>query len=327
MSDAVDAFFGTTEADGDGVRRSGFVAVVGRPNAGKSTLVNRVVGRHVAIVSPIAQTTRRVVRAVARLDDAQLVFVDLPGSQRPLDRMTERMQHAVEQSFTDVDVVLWVVDGTERLGAGDRHLASLVAASSRPLVIALNKVDLLSPERIAERIGELSALLDGREFEALVPISAASGDGVEALTTELAALVPEGPAWFGDEDGVVDMRAEERIAEYVREATLSRLRDELPHASAVTVDDVTLGDDDRRSVELDSLDLDTRATVHCTIWVERDSQIGIVVGRGGEGVLDIGTRARAMIERELERTIRLELRVKARRRWRDDDTWLAKAGL
>jgi GTP-binding protein Era len=314
MSDAIDAFFGAAGAD-DGVRRSGFIAVAGRPNAGKSTLVNRVVGHHVAIVSPIAQTTRRIVRAVARRGDAQLVFVDLPGSQKPMDRMTERMQQAVEGSFRDVDIVLWVIDAIDEPGAGERRVADMVLATRKPVVLALNKVDRVKPDVIMQRIVALTELLDGRDFAALVPISATTGDGVDDLLDELAAMLPEGPAWFGDED-VVDMRDEERIAEYVREATLAHLRDELPHASAVTVDD--MGDDP---------DDPERLLVDCTIWVERQSQVGIVVGTGGERIRDVGIAARTMIEEQLGTRVHLSLRVKVRKHWRDDATWLARAGL
>jgi GTP-binding protein Era len=296
------------------VRRSGFVALVGRPNAGKSTLVNRIVGHHVAIVSPVAQTTRRVVRAVARRGHAQIVFVDLPGSQRPMDRMTERMQRAVEQSFGDVDLICWVVDASVEIGIGERRVAELVFSADLPVVIALNKVDLLRPAAIAQRITELAALIDSREYVALIPVSATSGDGVDTLLDELADAVPEGPAWFGDED-VVDMRDEERIAEYVREATLSHLREELPHATAVTVDDVeTDGDDERLYVS-------------CTIWVERESQVGIVVGKAGATIKQVGTDARRRINAELGTDIHLDLRVKTRKHWRDDEVWLARAGL
>jgi len=313
MSDAIDAFFG--EQSDTGVRRSGFIAVAGRPNAGKSTLVNRIVGHHVAIVSPIAQTTRRIVRAVARIDDAQLVFVDLPGSQKPMDRMTERMQQAVEGSFRDVDIVLWVIDAIDEPGAGERRVADMVLASGKPVVLALNKVDRVKPDVIMQRIVAMTELLDGRDFAALVPISATTGDGVAGLLDELVALMPEGPAWFGDDD-VVDMRDEERIAEYVREATLTHLRDELPHASAVTVDDL-----------FDDPDDPDRLRVECTIWVERQSQVGIVVGTGGDRIRDIGIAARSMIETQLGTRLHLDLRVKVRKHWRDDATWLARAGL
>ncbi|MCW2928969.1 MAG: GTP-binding protein Era [Thermoleophilia bacterium] len=315
MSDnPIDAFFGagSTEAS---VLRSGFIAVAGRPNAGKSTLVNRIVGHHVAIVSPVAQTTRRIVRAVARRDDAQLVFVDLPGSQKPMDRMTARMQEAVERSFRDVDVVLWVIDAQEPIGSGEKIVRDLVFGAKLPVVIGLNKVDLSNPVEIAERISEVVRLLAGRDYHALVPISATTGDGVDPLLDELAGLLPEGPAWFGDDD-VVDMRDEERIAEYVREATLAHLREELPHASAVTVDELFHDPDDGN-----------RLHAECTIWVERESQVGIVVGKGGEQIRDIGVAARGMIETQLGTKLHLSLRVKVRKHWRDDATWLARAGL
>ncbi len=311
--DAIDAFFGSSSEST--VLRSGFIAVAGRPNAGKSTLVNRIVGHHVAIVSPIAQTTRRIVRAVARRDDAQLVFVDLPGSQKPMDRMTERMQQAVEGSFRDVDIVLWVIDGLDEPGAGERRVADMVLATNKPVVLALNKVDKVKPDVIMQRIVALTELLKGRDFAALVPISAVTGDGVDDLLDELITLLPEGPAWFGDED-VVDMRDEERIAEYVREATLSHLRDELPHASAVTVDDL-----------FEDPEHEDRLHAECTIWVERQSQVGIVVGLQGERIRDIGIAAREMIEEQLDTRLHLSLRVKVRKHWRDDATWLARAGL
>lgn len=314
MSDAIDAFFGA-EGSGSDVRRSGFIAVAGRPNAGKSTLVNRIVGHHVAIVSPIAQTTRRIVRAVARRGDAQLVFVDLPGSQKPMDRMTERMQQTVVQSFRDVDLVLWVIDGIDAPGAGEQRVADMVLASGKPVVIALNKVDRTKPDVIMQRIVAITELLGDRDYEALVPISATTGDGVDALLDELVERLPEGPAWFGD-DEVVDMRDEERIAEYVREATLSHLREELPHASAVTVDELFEDPDDPE-----------RLHAECTIWVERESQVGIVVGKGGEQVRDIGIAARGIIEEQLGTKLHLSLRVKVRKHWRDDATWLARAGL
>lgn len=295
------------------VTTSGFIAVAGRPNAGKSTLVNHVVGQHVAIVSPIAQTTRRIVRAVARRGHAQYIFVDLPGSQKPMDRMTSRMQRSVERAFDDVDMVLWVIDGGEELGKSERVVRDLIYGANLPVVIALNKVDLTKREVIATRITEIVELLEGREFAALVPISARTGDGVDDLLDELATHLPDGPAWFGDED-VVDMRDEERIAEYVREATLAHLREELPHATAVTVDDMLP-------------DENGRVRVSCTIWVDNDSQVGIVVGKGGERIREVGIAARTKIEEQLGLDHHLDLRVKTRKNWRDDEQWLARAGL
>lgn len=296
------------------ITRSGFIAVAGRPNAGKSTLVNRIVGQHVAIVSPIAQTTRRVVRAAVQVDDAQLVFVDLPGSQKPVDRLTERMQRSVEHSFDDVDMVLWVIDGAVPLGAGERRVADMVFASGLPVVVVLNKVDMSKPTQTIERITAIDEIIAGREYESLVPVSALTGDGVDTLLKQIAGRLPEGPAWFGDED-ITDMRAEERIAEYVREAMLGRLRDELPHATVVTVDEMVDDDENGQTIAV------------CTIWVERDSQVGIVVGKQGAGIKEVGILARERIERELGLRLHLELRVKVRRKWRDDESWLARAGL
>lgn len=298
--------------DQNTVKRSGFVAVIGRPNAGKSTLVNYVVGKHVAIVSPIAQTTRRVVRAAITHADTQIVFVDLPGSQRPIDRMTARMQQAVEHSFNDVDVILWILDVTQSIGKGEKQVAKMALESKLPVVIALNKIDRVKPQKIAEQIVEVSQLVGNREYAAIVPISSSTGDGIDSLIEEVKQLLPEGPAWF-DKQGAVDMRQEERIAEYVREAALQFLRDELPHATAVTVDDL--------------IHDDNRLHVSCTIWVEKESQVGILVGKGGNQIRDLGISARKVIEKELEEKVHLELRVKVRKSWRDDEAWLGRAGL
>lgn len=296
---------------GDGFR-SGFVAVAGRPNAGKSTLINQLVGEHVAIVSPIAQTTRRLVRAALTLPGAQVVFVDLPGSQKPVDRLTERMQRAVELSLREVDAVLWLVDASLEPRTGERIVADLVLGSGRPLVIAPNKVDRLSGDAIARRIVQLVELVGDREYAALVPVSAATGDGCDRLVDELVALLPPGPAYFPTD--ITDMRVEERISEYVREATLHYLRDELPHATAV---------------EVDELDQDEAGALHtqCTIWVESSSQVGIVVGAKGHTIRDVGIDARRVIEHELGVTCHLRLRVKQRSRWRDDEAALERWGL
>ncbi len=295
------------------VNRSGFIAVAGRPNAGKSTLINQVVGSHVAIVSPIAQTTRRVVRAACTVDSAQLVFVDMPGSQKPVDRLTHRMQAAVEHTLGDVDIALWVVDATETPGTGERKVADLVFGTKVPVVIALNKVDRCKPDRIAKRISQLMEIVGDREYHALVPISAATGDGCNLLVAELASLLPEGGAWY-DTETPTDMRDTERISEYVREATLHHLREELPHATIVEVDELDTDDPDIWHVS-------------CIIYVEAESQKGIVVGKGGAMIKQIGIEARERIETEFRVRAHLELRVKVRRHWRDDDIWLERSGL
>ncbi len=295
------------------VTHSGFIAVAGRPNAGKSTLINQVVGAHVAIVSPIAQTTRRVVRAACTVGASQLVFVDMPGSQKPVDRLTHRMQSAVEHTLGDVDVALWVVDATEAPKLGERRVADLVFGTGVPVVIALNKVDRCTPDVIAGRITELMEIVQDRPYHALVPISATTGDGCEDLVRELSGLLPEGQAWY-DETTPTDMRDTERISEYVREATLLYLREELPHATIVEV------------TELDELD-DGSLHIECTIFVEAESQKGIVVGKGGAMIRQIGIDARARIEAAFSTKAYVGLRVKVRRHWRDDDTWLERSGL
>jgi GTPase len=295
------------------VERSGFVAVAGRPNAGKSTLVNRLVGEHVAIVSPIAQTTRRLARGVLTTGNSQLVFVDLPGSQKPVDRLTERMQSSVERALTDVDLVLWVVDGMVAVGKGERAVGELVFAAGVPVVIALNKVDRTKPDVVAQRIHELMEIVGEREYHALVPVSAVTGDGCPELLGELVDSLPPGMAWY-PADERTDMRTDERLAEFVREAALHHLREELPHATIAEVVDLSEREDG-------ALDVDA------VIWVENESQVGIVVGKAGSMIKTIGTEARTAAEAALERRIHLNLRVKVRRKWRDDDAWLARAGL
>lgn len=294
------------------VTSSGFIAVAGRPNAGKSTLINRLVGSHVAIVSPIAQTTRRVVRAAVTHEDTQLVFVDLPGSQRPVDRLTSRMQSSVESALGDVDAVLWVIDGSDEPRRGERIVADLVFAAGAPVVIALNKVDRLSPKQIGHRITQLVQIIGLREYTALVPVSAKTGDGCDAIVTELRALMPAGPAYFPDEN-VTDMRVSERIAEYVREAALQHVREELPHATIAEVEEI---DESGGGM-----------VITCILWVETESQRVIVVGSGGDMIRQISMEARQLVEGALGRSVYLHVRVKVRPRWRNDDTWLARAGL
>src|SRR5581483_5777629 len=214
--------------------RSGFVAVAGRPNVGKSTLVNALCGGKVAIVSDKPQTTRRRIFGIANGDDYQLVLADLPGFQRPRDALTERMQHTVEASFEDVDAVLFVLSARERIGAGDRFIASHVYSLGVPVVIALNKVDRLKPGHIAEQMNTAARLGD---FHALHPVSAKTGDGVGALRDELVALLPEGPLYFPREQRT-DLSTEAQIAELIREKALWLTRDEIPHAISVEVDEI-----------------------------------------------------------------------------------------
>ena len=291
--------------------RSGFVAVAGRPNVGKSTLVNSLAGGKVAIVSDKPQTTRRRISAVVNGEGAdapyQLVLVDLPGFQRPRDLLTERMQRTVDEALEDVDGFLFVLAADERFGGGDRFVAERVFAAGPPVVIALNKVDRLQPGRIAERIEEAAVLGD---FHALHPVSARTGDGVEALRRDLVALLPEGPPYF-DRGERTDLPLDVQVAELVREQALALTREELPHAV---------------SVEVDELDVE-QGHVRALVYVETPSQKAIVVGKGGSMIKAIGTRARPEVELLLGRNVFLELQVKVRPRWRRDERVLQQLGI
>ncbi len=285
--------------------RSGFVALAGRPNVGKSSLANALAGGKVAIVSDKPQTTRRRIHAVANGDDFQLVLADLPGFQRPLDALTEHMQRTVDASFEEIDAILFVLSARERIGAGDRFIAQRVFALGVPVVIAVNKVDRLKPGHIATQMAAAARLGD---FHALHPVSAKTGDGVGELRQELTALLPEGPRYFG-EDQRTDLSVEQQIAELVREKALALTRDEVPHA--ITVEVAEVGE----------------KAVAADVLVETESQKQIVVGKGGSVIKEIGVRARPEIEALLGRSIFLELRVKVKPRWRRDDALLERLGI
>jgi len=285
--------------------RSGFVAVAGRPNVGKSTLVNALCGGKVAIVSDKPQTTRRRIYGIATGDDYQLVLADLPGFQRPLDPLTEHMQRTVENSFEDVDAVVFVLSARERIGAGDRFIAKRVFAAGAPVVIALNKVDRLKPGHIATQMTTAARLGD---FHALHPVSAKTGDGITELREELATLLPEGPLYF-PEDQRTDLSVETQVAELVREKALALTRDEVPHA--ITVELEAIGD----------------TSIQADLLVETESQKQILIGRGGSMIREIGTRARPEIEQLLGRHVFLELRVKVKPRWRRDEALLERLGI
>jgi GTP-binding protein Era len=285
--------------------RSGFVAVAGRPNVGKSTLVNALAGGKVAIVSDKPQTTRRRIAGVVNGDGYQLVLVDLPGFQRPLDPMTERMQRTVDQAFEDVDAVLFVLSTRERIGAGDRFIAKRVFSLGVPVVIALNKVDRLKPGHVATQMDTASKLGD---FHALHPVSAKTGDGVPELRDELVELLAEGPAYFPPEQRS-DLSQEEEIGELIREKALALTREEVPHAISVEVEEVD------------------EKVVRASLYVETDSQKQIVVGKGGSVVKEIGVRARPEIEHLLGHPVFLELQVKVKPKWRRDERLLERLGI
>jgi GTP-binding protein Era len=285
--------------------KSGFVAVAGRPNVGKSTLVNALAGGKVAIVSDKPQTTRRRIAGVVNGDGYQLVLVDLPGFQRPLDPMTERMQRTVDQAFEDVDGVLFVLSTRDRIGAGDRFIAQRVFSLGAPVVIALNKVDRLKPGHVATQMDTASKLGD---FHALHPVSAKTGDGVAELRDELVELLPEGPAYFPPEQRS-DLSQEDEIGELIREKALALTREEVPHAISVEVEEVD------------------ETVVRASLYVETDSQKQIVVGKGGSMIREIGVRARPEIELLLGRPVFLDVRVRVLPRWRRDERMLERLGI
>jgi GTP-binding protein Era len=285
--------------------KSGFIALAGRPNVGKSTLVNALAGGKVAIVSDKPQTTRHRIFGIANGSGFQLVLADLPGFQRPQDALTEHMQRTVDRSFEDVEGVLFVLSARERIGAGDRFIAARVFELGIPVVIALNKVDRLKPGHIAEQMQRASELGD---FRALHPVSAVTGDGVGALREELVEVLPEGPQYFPP-DQRTDLPLELQLAELVREKALQLTREEVPHAITVEVEELT------------------EKVVRATIFVETESQKQIVVGRGGNVVKQIGSRARPEVEHLLGHKVFLELQVKTRPRWRRDETMLERLGI
>lgn len=297
-----------------GATRAGFVGLAGRPNAGKSTLVNAIVGAHVAIVSERPQTTRRAIRGIATDTGAgrQLVLTDLPGVQRPRDVLTERMQRRVERELAESDVVLFVVNAYEGIGPGDRFISKVLLGANHdtPVICAVNKADRLNNARLAVVLSE-AAELEG--VDELFPVSAREGTGLEALVARLADLVPEGPLLYAPEQRS-DQASEVLLAELIREQVLRRTREELPHAVEVEVTEVSPREDGLTEIA-------------AQVWAETESQKAILIGRGGSKVKEIGQGARAELERELDCRVHLELVVRVRGKWRRDEGLLDRIGI
>ncbi|HHC07632.1 MAG TPA: GTPase Era [Actinobacteria bacterium] len=290
--------------------RSGFVSVVGRPNVGKSTLVNALVGGKVAITSPRPQTTRNTIRGVLTLPerDTQIVFVDTPGLHKPRTALGARLNRLVEGSIAEADAVLFVLDATQKIGPGDRRIAERLRRAATPVVVAVNKVDAASKAEIAEHLAEAGEW----DFAAYVPTSAVRRTGLEPLVDELVALLPEGPFYFPP-----DMRSDQPdqllAAEIIREKYLVRLRDELPHSLAVVVDEM----EERPNGTL---------YVAATIYVERDSQKGMVIGKGGRLISVVGREAREELEFIFGTSVYLDLRVKVEKDWQRREALLDRLG-
>ena len=290
--------------------KSGFVALVGRPNAGKSTLLNRLVGQKLAIVSDKPQTTRNRITGVRNCPEGQVVFVDTPGVHRPLHRLNVRMVDAALEALRDVDVVVAVVDASEPPGGGDRYLMDILANVDKPRVLALNKVDAVEKERLLPLIERYAQF----GFADIVPISALNGDNVERLEQVIVSHVPEGEPLY-EEDYLTDQHERFFVAELVREQVLQHTRAELPFSSAVIVDKFEEPDDNGLM------------RLYCTILVERESQKPIVIGRGGEMIKAIGTAARKELQSFFDTRVFLDLRVKVRADWREDERMLDELGL
>ena len=290
--------------------RSGFVALAGRPNVGRSTLLHRLVGEKVAIDSNRPQTTRRAIRGIATTDEWQLVVVDLPGVQRPRDPLTARMQKRMERELADSDAVLFVVSGEERVGAGDRFIAEAIKRVGLPAVTAVNKLDVLDRERTVRALDAVAEFgVQGEIF----PISAKTGAGVPELVEAIVALLPEGPFLYPPEDRT-DLPEDVRIAELIREQILRRTRHEIPHAVEVEVEEMNERDDGLLVIE-------ARA------WAETESQKAILIGRGGQMIRAIGTSAREEIEALEGRRVHLDLSIRVRRGWRRDEGLLDRLGI
>ena len=291
--------------------RAGFVTFVGRPNVGKSTLTNALVGEKVAITSSKPQTTRRAIRGIVHAPNGQLVIVDTPGMHRPRTLLGERLNSIVLDTLAEVDVIGFCIPADDRIGPGDRYINEQLDAFPRARKVAIvTKVDVVNPTRIAEQLLAVSEL---REWDQVIPISSLGDVQLDILTRELIALMPESAPLYPD-DAVTDETEQSRIAELIREATLEGVQDELPHSIAVTIDEMTERDDK------DLLD------IYANIFVERDSQKGIIIGHGGERLQDVGSRARVEIERLLGRQVYLSLRVKVAKEWQRDAKQLGRLG-
>jgi GTPase len=297
---------------------SGFVCLVGRPNTGKSTLTNALVGSKVAITSSRPQTTRHTIRGIVHREDFQVILVDTPGLHRPRTLLGKRLNDLVRDTYAEVDAVGLCIPADEAIGPGDRWIVEQIrsVAPTTTLVVVVTKIDKVAKDRLAAQlaaVGELIGLTDGRQAE-IVPVSAVSGEQIDVLINVLAAALPPGPAYYPDGE-LTDEPEEVLMAEFIREAALEGVRDELPHSLAVVIDEVN-----PREGRDDLID------VHAVLYVERDSQKGIVIGKRGARLREVGTAARGQIEKLLGTKVYLDLRVKVAKNWQRDPKQLGRLG-
>jgi len=300
--------------------RSGFVSIVGRPNAGKSTLINRLVGRKIAITSSRPQTTRRVIRGIVTRPDAQLILVDTPGYHRPRTLLGERLNDQVREAWSSVDAIAFCMPADQPLGPGDRFIAREVTGLGRtPVVAVITKSDAVGPAILAERLAGVGALAEeeGITWDSVIPVSSASGANLEVLLDALIALLPEGPVLYPDGE-VSDEPIEIAVAELIREAALEGVQDELPHSIAVVVEE--MGAREGRPADRPLTD------VYAHLFVERESQKSIVIGKGGARLKQVGSRARAGIEALVGTPVYLDLQVKVAKDWQRDPKKLRRLG-
>jgi GTP-binding protein Era len=292
------------------VLRSGFCSIVGRPNVGKSTLLNALVGEPVAITTPVPQTTRHAVRGILHDDGVQVVFVDTPGLHKPRTLLGTRLNEVAREAVADVDVLLFVVDAAAGIGSGDRFVADLLGSHADRTIAVVNKIDRIGR---ADQLPAMDAMAQLGAWAEIVPVSARTGDGVDVVRRLITDRMPEGPPYFPPEQ-VTDQSVEHRVAERIREQAIIRMREEVPHSVAVSVDEMVPGTSDDVTV------------VHATIFVERDSQKGIVIGRRGAMLRDIGAEARPAVEELLGTRVYLELRVKLLKDWQGNPRALDRLG-
>ncbi|MCI2958774.1 GTPase Era [Agromyces atrinae] len=296
----------------DSTYRAGFVSIVGRPNVGKSTLTNALVGEKVAITSNKPQTTRRAIRGIVHRPDGQLILVDTPGIHRPRTLLGERLNSLVQSTLGDVDVIALCVPADETIGPGDRFINEQLDLYPRAKKVAIvTKTDTVGRKRVAEQLLAVSEL---REWEAIIPLSAVTDDQLDVFVTELLRLVPASPQALYPEEAHTDETLEDRIAEFIREAALEGVSDELPHSIAVTIDDMIEREDG------------SMTDIYANLFVERDSQKGIIIGKGGSRLREVGATARAQIEPLIGTKVFLSLRVKVAKDWQRDPKLLGRLG-
>ncbi len=283
----------------EGEFRSGFAGIIGRPNVGKSTIINNLARRKVAIISDKPQTTRNKIRCIVNLDNAQIIFVDTPGFHKPRNALGEMLNKAVRETFSEVDVILFILDGTRTIGKGDVFIANELSRLQTPVIAVLNKIDKLSADQVE---AQLSVVDNLGEYLEIIPISAKTGENIHAVIESVTTLLPPGPKYYPDEL-FTDQPSSFIVAELIREKILMLTREEIPHSVTVQVEEMSKREDQ------DILD------IRANIFVERESQVGIIIGKGGRMLKDIGTRARAEIEPLLGEHVFLDLRVKVEKDW------------